>query len=167
MAWTSPRTWVALEIPTAANMNAEVRDNLKAIGDPWTPYTPIWTCDGTAPAIGDGTLTGAYIAAGKLIHFWATLTAGTTTTYGTSNWRLSLPVNEKPIRWTFPGNCRDVSALNTYPMAGEWDGGTGTIVMRLWPTTAGSTWRIFNGGTIPFTWAAGDLLNISGSYEAA
>lgn len=29
MAWTTPRTWVAGEVPTAAIMNAHVRDNLQ------------------------------------------------------------------------------------------------------------------------------------------
>lgn len=27
MAWTNPRTWVALEIPTAAQLNTHIRDN--------------------------------------------------------------------------------------------------------------------------------------------
>lgn len=34
MAWTTPRTWVAGEIPTAAIFNTHVRDNLNAIGKP-------------------------------------------------------------------------------------------------------------------------------------
>jgi len=34
MAWTTPRTWVAGEVPTAAIMNAHVRDNLNALKDP-------------------------------------------------------------------------------------------------------------------------------------
>lgn len=31
MAWTTPRTWVALEVPTAAIFNTHVRDNLKML----------------------------------------------------------------------------------------------------------------------------------------
>ncbi len=34
MAWTSPRTWVAGELITAAIMNAHVRDNLLILKDP-------------------------------------------------------------------------------------------------------------------------------------
>jgi len=34
MAWTSPRTWVAGELVTAALMNAHVRDNLLILKDP-------------------------------------------------------------------------------------------------------------------------------------
>lgn len=36
MAWTTPRTWVAGEVPTAAIMNTHVRDNLNALKDPPT-----------------------------------------------------------------------------------------------------------------------------------
>ncbi len=31
MAWSTPRTWVAGETPTAAQFNAHVRDNLTAL----------------------------------------------------------------------------------------------------------------------------------------
>ncbi len=34
MAWTTPRTWVAEELVTAAIMNAHVRDNLNALKSP-------------------------------------------------------------------------------------------------------------------------------------
>lgn len=33
MAWTAPRTWVVGEIPTAANFNTHVRDNMLALDD--------------------------------------------------------------------------------------------------------------------------------------
>ena len=31
MAWTTPRTWVAAEVPTAANMNTHIRDNFNTL----------------------------------------------------------------------------------------------------------------------------------------
>lgn len=62
MAWTSPRTWVAGETVTAALLNTHVRDNEKAIGDPWTSYTPTFTNAGTAPT----GVVAKYISAGKL-----------------------------------------------------------------------------------------------------
>lgn len=33
MAWTTPRTWVALEKPSAEEMNTHIRDNLNALRD--------------------------------------------------------------------------------------------------------------------------------------
>ena len=48
MAWTSPRTWVAGELVTAALMNAHVRDNLIALKDPPSEVDPgIGTSDYT------------------------------------------------------------------------------------------------------------------------
>ncbi len=32
MAWTTPRTWIVGEVPTAALMNTHVRDNLSFLG---------------------------------------------------------------------------------------------------------------------------------------
>ena len=40
MAWTAPRTWVASEVPTAAIMNAHIRDNFLEL-DP-AEYRPCW-----------------------------------------------------------------------------------------------------------------------------
>lgn len=92
MAWTDPRTWVAGEFPSAATFNTHVRDNLKAIGDAWTAYTPSWNSTGTQPALGNGTATGFYIAAGDLIVFRFKITLGTTSTVGTGTYSFGLPV---------------------------------------------------------------------------
>lgn len=48
-------------------------------------YTPTWTVDaGTAPSLGNGTLTGAYRRAGASTTVQIKLTSGTTTTYSDS-----------------------------------------------------------------------------------
>jgi len=41
MAWTTPRTWVAGETPSASTFNTHVRDNLSWLysGDAWTNVT--------------------------------------------------------------------------------------------------------------------------------
>lgn len=62
MAWTAPRTWVAGETVTAALMNTHVRDNLKAIGDPWTAYTP------TIVNVTTSSIFANFLAAGKWIE---------------------------------------------------------------------------------------------------
>jgi len=38
MAWTSPATWSVGEVPTAAKMNAHIRDNLVDLGQPGVGY---------------------------------------------------------------------------------------------------------------------------------
>src|SRR5688572_28327966 len=92
MSWNDPRTWLAGEDPTAALLNLQLRDNLKAIGDPWTAYTPTWTGTGTNPAIVNGTIGGRYLQAGKLVIGNFQIVMGSSTTFGTGSWLVGLPV---------------------------------------------------------------------------
>ena len=164
MAWTAPRTWTALEIPTASMFNTDHRDNLRAIGDPWTPFTPTWTASGTQPVIGDGTIVGAYSAAGKRVSFWAIVTMGASTTYGTGAYFLSLPIlqNLTP-NWVFNGIAFDTSAGTSYPTYGQNLSSSLIRIMKI----SGTQSLASVSNTVPFTWAAGDTLSINGSYEAA
>lgn len=57
----------------------------------WTPYTPTWTSNGSAPSIGDGTLAGRYRRDGATISLVQRLVIGSTTTVGSGYIRLSLP----------------------------------------------------------------------------
>lgn len=169
MAWTSPRTWVASEVVTAALLNTHVRDNLKALGDPWTAYTPAWTSSGTAPALGNGTITGAYIQTGKRIEFRIVLTMGSTTTFGTGTYDLSLPAFTASAgmgRASVGGTAFDSSATSTYPIVGLILASATTATLRAWPTTAGNALAAITP-TVPFTFATSDVITISGTYEAA
>jgi len=58
---------------------------------PWTAYTPTWTASGTAPARGNGTLQGSYSKTGRTVHVRIALYAGSTTTFGTGDYKFSLP----------------------------------------------------------------------------
>ena len=57
----------------------------------WTPYTPDWTSSGTDPAIGNGTLSASYRRIGTIGFCRGVIKMGTTTTYGTGSWEVSLP----------------------------------------------------------------------------
>ena len=57
-------------------------------------YTPSWTASGTAPSIGNGSITGYYTRSGALVTAYITLSYGTTTTGGTGSWRFSLPLDD-------------------------------------------------------------------------
>lgn len=54
-------------------------------------YPVQWTCTGTAPAIGNGTLTGYWLQDGEYLEGRIFLTAGSTTTFGTGGWLFSIP----------------------------------------------------------------------------
>lgn len=161
MAWTSPRTWVAGEVPSASTFNTHVRDNLKAIGDPWTAYTPAlsgWTK-------GNGTLNGWAMTAGKLIHYRIEYTVGSTDTLsGTLS--ISLPAT---ARWS-------ATPLTALPPVGQAtlrdvSGGVGRSrhAILLTSSTIAIVDESFAGvtATVPWTWATGDLIVVNGTYEAA
>jgi hypothetical protein len=165
MAWDTT-AFGAGSIPTAADFLSRITNNFKELGDPWTAYTPSWSSSGTAPAIGNGTLTGGFIEANKLIHFWVSMTAGSTTTYGTGNWTITLPVADVGQRFSFSGIARDTSASASYPIAGERIS-SATLQLRAWPTSAAGAVFTNLSSTVPFTWATGDSFTLNGTYEAA
>lgn len=90
---STPITWVDGPPPvTAAQLNAEVRDPLTGIQAAWSTYTPTWSSTGTAPVLGNGTLTGRYLRIGKtLAGCEIILTLGSTSTVGTGAYSFSLP----------------------------------------------------------------------------
>jgi hypothetical protein len=135
-------------------------------GTAWTTagytdtYTPVWTTSGTAPALGNGTLTGRFYRYDKFIFFSVAFTAGSTTTFGTGNFQFSTPTA--------------VAASNNYGYpAVLLDNGTAWITRLtgngpvaglsdkfLILDSAGSAVT----GTSPFTWTTGDQALIQGSY---
>jgi hypothetical protein len=163
MAWIAPRTWVAGEIVTAGMMNNNVRGNFRAIGDPWVAYTPVWSGLTANPTIGNGSLTGAYMQAGQLVHFRIGITMGATSTYGAGQWRLTLPVLPVVFRWTFLG---DAVVGGAFPIRGIWDSALGVLTLATPGTTAGGADRTVSA-TSPGAWATGHTLFLSGTYEAA
>lgn len=158
MAWTAPRTWVAGEIVTAALMNTHLRDNLLAIGDPtaaWTTYTP--TFSGT---LGNGTITGQYAKTGRRVHFIVRFTFGSTSTMG-ADFGLPVAAAARTITGKIHGRVVDVSAGPNHYLVG---GGIGSGATAVAPVAHGQTALT---GSVPITWASGDVLEIQGTYEAA
>jgi hypothetical protein len=160
MAWSTPATAVAGVTATAAWINQYLRDNMKAIGDPWTAYTPTWT--GGSPTIGNGTLVGSYMQAGKLVHYRIVLTIGSTTTLGSGTWLFTVPVAASITGHQPAGLCE---AFDT----------SGSAITMMFARFNNSTTQIAGeqtGGTdltnaSPYAWAAGDTVIFSGTYEAA
>lgn len=75
------------------------RETYRHTGGAWEIYyqegtwTPTWTASGTAPAIGNGSISGSYIKVGKKVVASVSLLAGSTTTFGTGKWFFSLPTS--------------------------------------------------------------------------
>lgn len=136
----------------------------------WTEYTP--TLGGTGWAIGDGTVNGVYCQIGKVVHFRVQVTFGATSTFGAASaLQLTTPVSANSP--ASPANqANTMKALARDVSAGAWY----TLAVR--PFNASTTaCGLFVSGTnglnanttstAPFTWASGDIVYFSGTYEIA
>lgn len=157
MVWTPPRTWPAGEEPDSATLNLHIRDQFKAIGDPWTAYTPVLAATTTAPTY---TATGGYILAGGFCTGWFEVTI---TTPGSGNYTVTLPA-AAAAHW-FPKpfgmvTCYDQSAAGFYARQLICTGST-TVA----PMAGESAARV--GALVPFTFASPDVIGGTFLYEAA
>ena len=57
----------------------------------WVSYTPTWTASSSNPAIGNGTISGRYRRIGDSIELQYNIKTGTTTTYGSGVYYISIP----------------------------------------------------------------------------
>lgn len=163
MVWTSPRTWVAGEKPTATTFNTHVRDNFKAIGDPWTSYTP--TLSNVTLGTG-GTVVGAYVQAGKLVLGRVIITLGTGGSF-TGAAMFTLPVSPLITTDLMPlGTVMmlDTSASVSFDAVCRWATATSNVAIQYHLGTVAAS--IVNA-TTPWTWAVGDKLFAQFAYEAA
>lgn len=161
----TPRTWSTGETVTPALMNSDTRDPIKALSDAMTSYSPSWTAATSNPAIGNGTITGAYTRVGKFVQFWAAVTMGSTTTYGSGQWRLTLPATPTGQLWNFVVTYRDDSLAARYSGNAIWST-SGYVELFAPATTAGNADRSVSS-TVPFTWANLDNVFVHGTYSAA
>jgi hypothetical protein len=126
-----------------------------------TTYVPVWSASGTAPALGNGTISGRYVQMGKLVWLHLHLAMGSTTTYGTGDWRFTIPVAGS-TSFGMHGNAVffDSSASFLYGGFVRWN----ATLMRCY---TGAQPGVLVDVTNPFAWASGDFLTFDLIYEAA
>lgn len=154
--------WSAHDILTASDLNAAIGTGIVSTGlGAWTSYTPTWSSTGTGPAIGNGSIAGAYIKIGRLVIFKILMVAGSTSTYGTGIYTWTMPDTADTAfsnMWT--GGCviRDASPATFY--------------FRHLVITGGTTFQAYSeagtavGPTSPMTWTTSDRIQIQGVYES-
>lgn len=130
----------------------------------WTPYTPTWLATGTALSAGNATIAGEYKIIGDWCFFRTAITYGSTTTAGTGNWTVSLPVlgsSSLNNRWPL-GNWHafDTSASQLYVGVVLSD----TTLFKAVAYTPGSP-AVPVGVGAPITWATGDTFIQEGIYR--
>jgi hypothetical protein len=163
----APADWYAGQEVDAETMEAEIHDQFADLVAPWTSYTPTWTATGTAPALLNGTLTGRYKLIGKTCIVSVKLTAGSSTTYGTGSYMLSLPVAAvagfDSVGQVFIGDSSvGAAGYSTTGVALVLGGGT---TMGLYAGNTGSGSAVTP--TNPQTFASGDRIWASIAYKTA
>ena len=138
----------------------------------WAAYTPTWTATGTAPALGNGTLTGRFTQIGKTVMGYMDFVAGTTTTFGTGAWRFTFPVTSRTLTATQAGIGGTIYAedagLAGYMYTIRYV--STTTFEFVYSNDPGATAGQITGpaqNTLPFAWATGDLIRGYFFYEAA
>lgn len=158
---TTPAPFADGETVHDTKLNA-LADGIQAA---WTPYTPTWKClTGSDPVLGNGTLTGRYIAIGNTVHFHLELFTGSITTFGTGFWLFGLPSPLLIASGSGPelciALCIDSSASAKY--LGTTIGAAAAALV----VEVGSP-MVPADATHPFAWGVSDEVAISGTYEAA
>ena len=155
----TPRTWAAAEKVTATLLNSDLRDPLAALMGAPTAFTP--TVGGTGWTKGNGTTSGNYKQAGKLVIAQASFVYGSTSTYGGAGvLSLSTPVTGSGTIWAQYVWLYD-NGSNSY--TGNTVGFTNSVAIYGISSTKGS-YALPADTFIPTT---GDSWGYSVIYEAA
>lgn len=150
-------SWNLTEQSPAANNSIEIINP--------TFWSMAWTATGTAPSLGNGTLSYRWSRRGAWIRVSGELTFGSTTTPGTFTWEFSLP---QPAISTglVAEACGSAIALNGAGTAG-WTGTTrvaaAASVLRIY-YGSGATFGAV-GNNSPFTWDTGSTLRFFCEYR--
>jgi hypothetical protein len=134
--------------------------DINALTPTWTSYSPAWNGSVSNPSIGNGSLQGWYTKVGKLVHVRISLVIGSTSTGGSGRWTFTLPF-AAAAQQCLAAVAEDTSASTRYGGAAWVTPGAGVFAVALGSGNGGVT------SAVPFTWASGDQLYISGSYESS
>ena len=163
MAWTSPRTWIAGEVLSAALLNTHLRDNLSMLSTLMAARTTFAPSLAQSASLTTSTLTAEYTQVNKEVIgqvFAVFSSAGSAAAQVTANLPVSPRRNSSPFtvgKFTF----YDVSATTYYSGSVAFLASGSTV--RFITNAAVDTFGIAPGVTV----ASGDILAFEFSYEAA
>lgn len=121
-------------------------------------YTPTLLSGGTAPVLGNGTLTGGFSRSGGQVRAVVNLTIGSTTNLGSGDLRFSLPTPRNDLKIETVGRARIQIGATQYFADGDIPGPVNYV--RLFRDGSGSV-----TATSPGTFAAGDTIRMGFTYN--
>lgn len=125
-------------------------------------FTPVWTASTTNPTLGNGTLTGRLTRTGKLVNVDIELEFGSTTSPGSGTYTFSLPAaySNLTVKKTSEGTVRGASG-GTFQVGAVVVTGSPAPSFTLYHHGGGNSW----GPTLPVTWASGNTIQFSVTFE--
>ena len=161
-------------LAVGANTAPLVADSAQSTGlrwddSAWTAYTPVWTASTTNPVLGNGTVSGVFKQRGKVVDFRFFVVTGSTTTYGSGSYFFSLPVNAAVVSvnsMVSAGWIQDVSTGSYFQCVADNGNDVSRVAIRVFNTLGTFSVLETVGTTSPMTWASGDTIWVSGTYEA-
>lgn len=129
----------------------------------WTANVPTWNTGGS---IGNATVAGSYVTQGKTCSFTLEIIWGSTTTPGTVAWLFNLPggpASATSPGYSFCGHLIDTSTSTHRIVAVHLDN-SARVILYLDAASAAIPGA---SGTAPWTWATGDIVRITGTYQLA
>lgn len=128
----------------------------------WRSYTPTTT----GITMGNSTLSGGYLLMGKTCFVRISFVFGASGAAITAPVRFGLPFTGAALpsshEQTIVGSCIDISAVMTQQLIGRILGSSTTCI-PIHDEMGASFGEVTTGA--PFTWAAGDSMNLTGLYE--
>lgn len=138
-------------------------------------FTPTWGTTGTAPALGNGTISGTFRMVNKHIDFDILFQAGSTTTFGTQSFTFTFPVQASayyisgtgPVNRTFnaSGYMEDNGVAGYLAICGLTNSTLGAtkFTVRYINSAGGASGAV--GATSPWTFGSTDYLQLAGTYR--
>jgi hypothetical protein len=156
----------SINVSGSSLLTGSVTINNSRIDNAWTAYTPQWTAASSNPAIGDGTIEGYYKVIGKTCFVRGNIAMGSTTTFGSGEWYVSMPFTASHadailMSATLLDNG---TAWYNATMVGARAGFNHKAPIQ-YQNVAGTAGDV--NATGPFTWTTSDRFIWNGSYEIA
>lgn len=158
MVYIEPTVKVSGAGILAADYNQDVRDNFKTLADPWTSYAPTltnWT-------VGNGSLTGNYVKFGRLTFFRLRFDAGSTSTF-VGNPIFGLPTEAVT---TFSLPCGQALLADSSGSGASFRATRTALINSGTDLLLRAEDGSVLSSTVPWTWASGDTIEVSGFYQA-
>lgn len=129
----------------------------------WTTYTPTWAASGTAPAIGNGTLSGRYIRLfGRTFATQVLMVAGSTTTFGTGIWSFTTP-SSLTVASVYPYGVGFAGQAANWAVTVQ---ATDTTFVPYVSTSSTDTRLTVATATAPTAWSTGHFLTFTITWES-